>query len=161
MAMRRQVQRLLACVCLGAFLTANTPTASEAARLLVVLLAGDDCLGAAHDMRPHPANSTAEGSTDGLVEVRSTACLGPAADPDGWDLCCSCGHGCPCCPKGPCEPKCPIPGGCANCNNAKVPCHVSARGIIYTVACLDAGVPEPTILYTPPSAGRLIRPPRS
>lgn len=161
MAMRRQVQQLLACVCLGAFLAANTPTASEAARLFLALLTGDEGLEAARDVRLLPADPTAEGLTDGLAEALSTTCLGPAEGPDGRDLCCPSGPGCPCCPKEPCGPKCPIPGGCATCNIAKIPCHVPARRITCTVACLDAGVPEPTSLYTPPSAGCLIRPPRS
>jgi hypothetical protein len=158
MALPRRVQRLLAWVCLGAFLAANTPTASVAAHLLATLLAGAEISGTASHGRFLPAETTAPGSIEGRMKEQCRACLEPAEDAEDYDFCGPC---CPNCPKGPCGSKCPIPGGCATCNVAKVPCATPPTHFIRSEAALDAAEGEPTSFYTPPSAGHLIRPPRA
>src|SRR5436305_681108 len=109
MALPRCVQRLLVWVCLGAFLAANTPTASAAAHLLATLLAGGEVSGTASHERLLPAEATAPGSKEGRTKEPCRACLETAEDAEEQGLC---RPGCPHCPHGPCGPKCPIPGGC-------------------------------------------------
>ncbi len=132
--MRRKWLRLIAWVGLGAFL-ANMPVA---AHLLSALLIDDGSL-------PHVCGQQHSPAAETLAEHERVPC-----SPD-----------CPDCPKSPFTPKCPCPGGCALCNVAKVPCHIPSQHFTCAVACQRAGVPELTFFYTPPAAGRLIRPPRA
>jgi hypothetical protein len=136
LAMRRKWLRLVVWVGLAAFL-ANTPAA---ARLFSDFLICDESLPhVVYDERHSPA-----------AETRAEHGRAP------------CGPGCPDCPKSPFAPKCPCPGGCALCNVAKVPCHIPAHDFTCAVAPFqEASVPELTSFYTPPIAGRLIRPPRA
>jgi len=133
LAIRRNWLRLIALVGLGAFL-ANTPAA---ARLFTVILIGNES-------RPHVCDEQHSPAAETLPE-------------HGRAPCCP---GCPDCPKSPFAPKCPCPGGCALCNVAKVPCHIPSYDFTCAAACQEAGLPELTSFYTPPAAGRLIRPPR-
>jgi hypothetical protein len=131
--MRRKWLRLIAWVGLGAFL-ANTPAG---AHLLSALLIGDES-------RPHACGEQHSPASETLAEHGRVPCS----------------PGCPDCPKSPFAPKCPCPGGCALCNVAKVPCHIPFHDFTCAVVCQEAAVLELTSFYTPPTAGRLIRPPR-
>ena len=65
---------------------------------------------------------------------------------------------CPCCPKGP---ACPLPGGCAQCNVAKVPCPAPPAFHLAAVSLSGEGPSEAPPLYDPPFSGRLSRPPKA
>jgi hypothetical protein len=134
LTMRWNWLRLIAWVGLGVFL-ANTPAG---ARLFSILLIGDES-------RPHVCGEQHSPAVETQAEHGRVPC----------------GPDCPDCPKSPFAPKCPCPGGCALCNVAKVPCHIPSYDFTCAAAsCQGAGVPELTSFYTPPAAGRLIRPPR-
>lgn len=59
-------------------------------------------------------------------------------------------------PDGPCQ----IPGGCVHCTIGKMPCAASDATLTMTTLWLGNVLPETSLTYTPPSSGRLIRPPR-
>lgn len=67
---------------------------------------------------------------------------------------------CPCCPKGPGGNPCHLPGGCAYCNVAKIPCVVEPSASLEGCVCLGEACCELPILYISPSGGSLIRPPK-
>ncbi len=109
------------------------------------------CIGLAMFLVANAPGASGAAKGDGPAPVAASA----DRDEEGPDSCCPdrpCG---PDCPKG-----CPYPGGCALCSVAKIPCPAVVVPLIRPDACPDARVAEPPSLYTPPSAGRLIRPPR-
>ena len=154
--MRRQWQRLVACVSLAAFLVAN----SHAGMALAAHLSA---ARPSHAGVRSPATSRSDRpECPGCCRCakhksRDTANNARAPqDEDG-----TCGPSCPHCPKTPSAPKCPCPGGCALCSVAKVPHVVPTACLPWAAPCLGAKLPEPRSTYTPPCAGRLIRPPRA
>lgn len=47
------------------------------------------------------------------------------------------------------------------CNVAKVPCCASAAAVTVCLPCLGQNLCEDALLFPPPHAGKLIRPPRA
>ena len=141
--MPRRWSHLIALVSLVAFLAANTHASLA--------------LGANRSAHTHSAESGIHCCHCGeATEIESDdaaeGCESPHYSPST-----PCESNCPECPKGPC---CPCPGGCAACNVAKVPCFFPSLGFGVAVACLGDCHQESPPLYTPPLAGRLVRPPR-
>lgn len=161
--MRRKRLRLVACVSLVAFLVANTHAGTA---LAAHLLAAHSELGHARDAAAakHPASAQQEVKPErpGCCHgQKHTNRAGDGSEGVGDQDDCPCAPSCPDCPKGPCGPKCPCPGGCALCNVAKIPHVAPVASLPASAPCLGASLPEPHVFYTPPPAGRLIRPPRS
>lgn len=58
------------------------------------------------------------------------------------------------------DSPCQAPGGCVHCTIAKMPCAAANATPIVLTLCLGNVLPEASLDYSPPSSGRLIRPPR-
>lgn len=72
-----------------------------------------------------------------------------------------CDDSCPCCPTAPGGKPCHIPGGCAYCSVAKIPCLAEMPLCHDADACFGEARSDLPVFYTPPSCGGLIRPPKS
>lgn len=134
--MRGKRLRLVAGLCLAAFVVANACTS-------IVLAAHFD----------HPAPTT-PGSPCAVHCHDEAAAHDDEAQPIGD---CHCPH----CPQTPCPPKCPCPGGCILCSVAKLPCLLAGASFDLSSPCLGESLTEPPLPYTPPFSGTLIRPPRA
>jgi hypothetical protein len=146
-AMRRQWLRLVVCVNLATFLVANTHAGTVLARRLLT------------PSSTRHIEHRCEHFHDCDHQQSDGGHTAPDADADEpRSLCCP---DCPDCPKGPIHSRCPCPGGCAMCSLAKV-LH-SAAGICLTCPadCFETRLPDPSLTYSSPFAGRLIRPPRA
>jgi len=164
--MPRTWLRPVACLSLAAYLFANTAAGSA---LSIHLQKTDSCRdenAAAVSTDPEPTDpapprckhcakfrrqAPPEQHTEG-PECCSEESSHPESPQEPAD------SSCPCCPKGP---PCPVPGGCAICNIAKVPCLATALLALLPPLCAGASLIESPPLYLPPSGDELIRPPRS
>jgi hypothetical protein len=158
--MPRKWSRLVSCLCLVAFLAANT----HANVALAALVRGRLITPA----RPVPARAD---TCKGRPKAPATGCkhcarkaARAAAHAVPTPRCeerCPCGPSCPDCPKGPCCPENPCPGGCALCSVAKAPSLPSLPPSALEVRCTgtitQAGDPDraltcPNHLFRPPRA---------
>ena len=160
--MRRRWQRLVVCVSLVAFLVANTHASASIAAHLLALQTADGptnrSASSLHDASAYATDSSAERPRCHCLKhkSRTAEALNTPRNLHG-----PCGPSCPDCPKGPSAPKCPCPGGCALCNVAKVPHATPVPCLPCSDTCIETRLPDPSLIYTPPFSGRLIRPPRS
>ena len=149
--MRPQWQRLVACLGLVAFVAANTHAA-------VAVAAALSPAELRLPSKSAPAKKSAASRHTSCRHCGKSGAAKDAAAVGRGDAPCTDRPNCPDCPHGP---SCPCPGGCAACNVAKVPCFSTAPSLALEDACLGASPEAPPSFYSPPSAGRLIRPPRA
>jgi hypothetical protein len=162
--MPRKWLRLVACLSLAVYLFGNTP----ASLAISIHLQSVPPL-----VEQEPQSSSPNGPSDDVsscckhcAKLRGKVTAEPHSEgPEhGSDhsSCPSCPEGpmdssCPCCPKGP---PCPLPGGCALCSVAKVPCLAAPLLTMLPLLCAGASLTESPPLYVSPLGGDLIRPPR-
>jgi len=163
LCMRRSWLRLITCMSLVAFLLANSHVGTVVAALL--MSPTKSVRTTAHKHATDAPKSGAKDTTRspgchcGHKRPRSSETPVFAEDFDHAP----CAPSCPDCPVGPDGPRCPCscPDGCAMCNAAKVPFLAHPIRVACSAACVGAASPEPASTYTPPCAGRVIRPPRA
>jgi hypothetical protein len=156
--MSRMWLRLISCVCLSAYLLANTH-ASFALESAVRTYCPAKCAPkmdiSAEEATPttpkckHCCKVTKE-SSDEQVPCSSDNPTPPCDEPS-----------CPCCPNDRDGKQCPCPGGCAMCSVAKAPLPTTIAVNLHNVVCTGRCQLEEAFDYVPPLQRGLIRPPRA